>query len=133
MPARLPMKFLRADPAASSARPGKNLRDHPDVGNVEAVRGGGEKEKRDSEICGYEGANGERNSAERLAETNHGFAHYGGAPAGFNEAVRNVTRGDAGHGHQHIRERSDFPHARKRKLALVNQVVGQPRQQEYKK
>jgi len=39
------------------------------------------------------------------------------------------TGGETDDGHEEISERADFPHARERKLAVVNEIVGQPRQQ----
>ena len=52
-------EILQAGPAAGSARSGENLRDDPGVGNVEAVRGGGEEKKWNGVASADNGAGGE--------------------------------------------------------------------------
>ena len=49
--------------------------------------------------------------------------------AAVNEAIGSETAGEADDGHEEIGERADFPHARERKLAVMNEIVGQPGQQ----
>ena len=121
-------EILQAGPAAGSARPGENLRDHPGVGNVEAVRGGGEEKKWNGIAGADNGAGGEGESTDGLAARNHGFANERDAAAAVNEAIGSETGGEADDGHEEIGERADFPHARERKLAVVNEIVGQPGQ-----
>ena len=41
--------------------------------------------------------------------------------------------GEGDDGHEEVREGADFPHARERKLALVDEIVRQPGQQEIQK
>jgi len=52
-------EILQAGPAAGSARSGENLRDDPGVGNVEAVRGGGEEKKWNGVAGADDGASGD--------------------------------------------------------------------------
>src|SRR5204863_226654 len=89
-------EILQAGPAAGSARPGENLRDHPGVGNVEAVRGGGEEKKWNGVAGADNGAGGERESTNGLAAGNHGFANERDAAAAVNEASESETGADAG-------------------------------------
>ena len=119
-------EILQAGPAAGSARPGENLRDHPGVGNVEAVRGGGEEKKWNGVAGADNGAGGKGESTNGLAACNHGFANERDAAAAVNEAIGSETGGEADDGHEEIGERADFPHARERKLAVMNEIVGQP-------
>jgi len=122
-------EILQAGPAAGRAGAGENLRDDPGVGNVEAVRCGGEKKKWNGVVGADEGASGEGESTDGLATGNHGFADERDAAAAFDEAIGSVSGGEAHDGHEEVSERADFPHARERKLAFVNEVVGQPGQQ----
>jgi len=123
-------EVLQAGPAAGGARSGENLRDDPGVGNVEAVRGGGEEKKWNGVAGADKSAGGEGESTDGLAARNHGFANERDAAAAVDEAIGSETAGEANNGHEEISKRADFPHARKRKLAVVNEIVGQPGQQE---
>ena len=122
-------KVLQAGPAAGRARAGENLRDDPGVGNVEAVRGRGEEKKWNGVASADKSAGGECESADGLAASNHGFANDRDATAAVDEAIGTETAGEANDSHEGVSERTDFPHARERKLAVVNEIVGQPGQQ----
>ena len=122
-------EILQAGPSAGRAGAGENLRDDPGVGNVEAVRGGGEKKKWNGVASADKSAGGECESADGLAASNHGFANDRDATAAVDEAIGTETAGEANDSHEGVSERTDFPHARERKLAVVNEIVGQPGQQ----
>ena len=122
-------KVLQAGPAARSARTGENLRNDPGVGNIEAVRGGGEEKKWDGVAGAGKSAGGEGESTDGLATSNHGFTNECDAAAAVDEAIGSETAGESHDGHEGVSERADFPHARERKLTVVNEIVGQPGEQ----
>ena len=122
-------EVLQAGPTAGRVRAGENLRDDPSVGNVEAVRGRGEEKKWNGVAGADKSAGGEGESADGLAAGNHGFANERDAAAAVDEAIRSETAGEGHDGHEGVSERADFPHARQRKLAVVNEIVRQPGQQ----
>jgi len=122
-------EVLQAGPAAGSARAGENLRDDPGIGNIEAVCGGGEEKKWNGVAGADDGASGEGESTDSLAAGNHGFANERDAAATVDEAIGSETAGEADDGHEEVSECADFPHTRERKLAIMNEIVGQPGEQ----
>jgi len=122
-------EVLQAGPAAGRARAGENLRDDPGVGNIEAVRGGGEEKKWNGVAGADDGASGEGESTDGLTAGNHGFADERDAVAAVDEAIGSETAGEADDGHEEISERADFPHTRERKLAIVDEIIRQPGEQ----
>lgn len=86
-------EVLQAGPAAGRARAGENLRDDPGVGDVEAVRGGGEKKKWNGVVGANDGASGEGESTNSLSTGDHGFANERDATAAVDEAIGSETAG----------------------------------------
>ena len=119
-------EVLQAGPAAGGARAGENLRDDPGVGNVEAVCGGGKKQKQDGGARAGDGGSGDGDSAEGLAERDHAFANGGDAVAGGDEFIGREAGKNADKGHEGVSERGDFSHLREREILLTDEVIGQP-------
>jgi len=122
-------EILQAGPAAGRARSGENLRDDPGVGDIEAIRGGGEEKKWNGVTGADKSAGGEGESTDGLAAGNHGFANERDAAAAVDEAIGSEAAGEADNGHEGVGKGADFPHTRERKLAVVDEIVGQPGEQ----
>ncbi len=65
-----------------------------------------------------------------MCERDHGFADKGDAASCDDEAIGDVATGKGDNGHEAVSERADFSHAGEREISFVDEIVGQPGEQE---